>query len=424
MEEKIIHDPVHGSLKLDALCLSLLSTTEVQRLSQIKQLGMAYLVFPGANHTRLEHSLGACHLAHLIGKELGLPQEDVNTVKAAALLHDIGHLPFSHVFESVVHRHTGKSHVDIGAEIVRGRYCGESGGNIPTILAEHGVEAEVVARLLKGGGQQTTLYDFPYPPAEASDNEKPHLAQIIHGCVDVDQMDYLVRDAHYTGVAHGSIDLERLILTLRMHKGRIAVDVKGVSAVEGMLVARSLMYSAVYLHKTVCIAGLMLSNAVEQEGTDFFEMWRMNDCALLSLLKNGNKYQQDIYQRLMGRRLFKAAIMKKREELNEEQRKALIDLAKPERRREVEASIADRAGVPEGYVLINIPLPELLFSEPRIFKTEIPILEGAEVKSLLSVSPLARALLSRSVSKWVMMVVCPEKHRERVREIGEKVLFG
>ena len=117
---KIIHDTIHGSIKLSGLLLELLEAPEVQKLSGIHQLGLAYLVFPGANHTRLEHSLGTSHIAHRIVTELAIPEEEQLLVKCAALLHDVGHGPYSHTLEMMVHHKTGMSHEKLTGELIRG----------------------------------------------------------------------------------------------------------------------------------------------------------------------------------------------------------------------------------------------------------------------------------------------------------------
>ncbi|MBS3815920.1 MAG: HD domain-containing protein, partial [Hadesarchaea archaeon] len=120
MKEKTIHDPVHGSMRLSGLVLDLVDTPEVQRLRRIKQLGLANLVFPGANHTRFEHVLGTAFLAERLGKELELPQDEIDLLVAAAVLHDVGHAPYSHTLEYLMTDYLEKGHMELTGEVLRG----------------------------------------------------------------------------------------------------------------------------------------------------------------------------------------------------------------------------------------------------------------------------------------------------------------
>ncbi len=263
MSHKIVHDPVHGSIRVAGLNERLLDSAEIQRLGHIKQLGLANLVFPGANHTRLEHSLGACHIADRLSAELDLPADDRARLTAAALLHDVGHGPYSHTLEGAVFQELGFDHVEQSRRIIRGEGDAltpgdrDGLGGPPTVrelIEEEGLDPGTVAGLLEGG-KGPTIFDFDQGNRTASTepNER-HLRQIITGVVDVDQIDYLMRDSHYTGVAHGVIDVDRLLQTLLVHDGELVVSRGGVSALEGMLVARGLMYSSVYFHRTARIA--------------------------------------------------------------------------------------------------------------------------------------------------------------------------
>jgi len=120
MEFKIIHDSIHGSIRVEEPLLSILESPEVQRMSNVRQLGLNYLVFPGANHTRLEHSLGVSHIAGVLGNNLNLDIYEINLLKISGLLHDIGHPPFSHALEDYIYERTDLRHEDIGAKIIFG----------------------------------------------------------------------------------------------------------------------------------------------------------------------------------------------------------------------------------------------------------------------------------------------------------------
>jgi len=175
---KVVLDPVHGYIELDDFVLDLLGTSQVQRLRRVRQLGFSNLVYPGANHTRFEHSLGTMYLASLLIKNLDSIEEDTKIeIKAASLLHDIGHGPFSHVTENIIDKYTRRRHEDI--KEVLGK------GEIGEALKKHGVSPGNVAKHVKG---------------------ETSVGQIVNSEIDVDKMDYLVRDAHYTGVAFGVVD--------------------------------------------------------------------------------------------------------------------------------------------------------------------------------------------------------------------------
>ncbi len=229
-----IRDPIHGSISLNELELSLLDTPQMQRLRRIKQLGFTYLAYPSATHTRFEHSLGVMHLAGRIAEQIDLPKEDIQLARICGLLHDIGHPAFSHTFEHLVERHSKRSHEDVACEII-------SKDPIASILSSAGFSSKDAVDALSG-------------------RKKP-FSDILSSDLDADRMDYLLRDSHYTGVAYGVIDLERLIHTMKLHKDQLVLT--DLPAAEFLLRARSLMYQTVYEHHTARIAEAMFSKAIE-----------------------------------------------------------------------------------------------------------------------------------------------------------------
>src|SRR2546430_2009848 len=256
---KTITDTVHGTIRLDPLTLDLLETLELQRLNSIRQLGLTYLVFPGANHSRVEHCLGVGHVAGEMARALGLSDDERKLVQAAGLLHDVGHGPFSHTLEHVLSRELAVDHMHLTQRIITGhddnvspedRRAFPDVKRIHEVLETHRVDPEAVAALIRGPSEKGAGLLVPGSRKET----KRYLAQIIHSPMDADQIDYLMRDAHYTGATHGTIDFSRLLQTLRTHRGELALDRKGLPALEGMLVARGLIYSSVYFHKSARIA--------------------------------------------------------------------------------------------------------------------------------------------------------------------------
>jgi len=281
---KIVRDPIHGDIKITGCLVDLLETPEVQRLHNIKQLGFAHLVFPGAHHTRFEHSLGSSMIASQLGDILGLKEVDRTLLTCAAQLHDIGHGPFSHTLESILLQRFGVDHVDLTEKLILGKYqvfeenekIFVTSASVHEVLEAHEVSVKEICAIIRG-----------------KPSKKQYLGQLLNSTIDVDQLDYLMRDAYYTGVAYGLIDLQRLLRTMMIHKGNLAMMRKGVSVVENILMARALMYSSVYFHKTVRIPELMLSRALEEiPDAEPFEFFRMTDAEIMVSLKTMGQFQR------------------------------------------------------------------------------------------------------------------------------------
>ena len=233
-KRKIINDPVFGFLTIpNELIYDVLQHPYVQRLSRIKQLGLSYLVYPGAVHTRFGHSIGAMHLMQeailsLRTKGVEITDEEATAAQIAILLHDIGHGPFSHVLEHTIVN--GVTHEDISLLMMM---------RINEDLAVTGDGLPVTEKPLD---MAIAIFKNEYP--------KHFLHQLISSQLDVDRMDYLCRDSFFTGVQEGRVASERLLKMLDVRDDRLVVQVKGIYSVEKFLVARRLMYWQVYLHKT------------------------------------------------------------------------------------------------------------------------------------------------------------------------------
>ncbi|MBQ9602576.1 MAG: HD domain-containing protein [Paludibacteraceae bacterium] len=223
-KRKIINDPVFGFLSIpNELIYDVLQHPYVQRLNRIRQLGLSYLVYPGAMHSRFGHSLGAMHLMHeaiasLRLKGVEITEHEETSAMIAILLHDIGHGPFSHVLEHTLVE--GVTHEDISLLMME-RINIDLNGQLDTAIS---------------------IFKNEYP--------KHFLHQLISSQLDVDRMDYLCRDSFFTGVQEGRVASERLLKMLDVRDDRLVVQVKGIYSVEKFLVARRLMYWQVYLHKT------------------------------------------------------------------------------------------------------------------------------------------------------------------------------
>ncbi|MEA3457177.1 MAG: HD domain-containing protein, partial [Candidatus Thermoplasmatota archaeon] len=358
---KTIRDSIHGNIKIGGVFLDLLGAPEIQRLHNVKQLGLAQLVFPGAHHTRLEHSLGAYNMALKASEMLNLDESESELVTCAALLHDVGHGPFSHTLEAILRNSLDVDHVDLTERLLFGEYeifdSKEkefiSSPSVHEILSKNNINQRYVADIIKG-----KMLEYPY------------LSQLLDSAIDVDQLDYLIRDAYYTGVAYGMIDIERFIQTLVINDDRLAIARKGVGVVENILMARTLMYSSVYFHKTVRIAELMLSKSIEMiPNAKPFDFFKMTDAELVNDLKNEGPFQNEIVTYLKYRVLFKQAYLLTHSNLDEQKNEIVKSLEDVESRKEKEREIEDALNIPSGHIIIDVPYRELHQSEPRIDQT-------------------------------------------------------
>ncbi len=235
---KIINDPVYGFITVDdPLIFDIISHPYFQRLRRIKQMALAYLVYPGAVHTRLHHALGAYHLMSLAltelkGKGVDITEEEERAARIAILLHDIGHGPFSHALEHVLIENM--HHEELSLLIMK-KLNEEFDGSLQMAI---------------------DIFTNDYP--------KKFLHQLVSGQLDVDRMDYLTRDSFFTGVNEGVIGYDRIIKMLVVHHGELMVEEKAIYSIEKFLVARRLMYWQVYLHKTVLSAEMMLVRILER----------------------------------------------------------------------------------------------------------------------------------------------------------------
>lgn len=235
---KYIIDPVHGFLTIpDGIIAAIVRHPAFQRLTRIRQLGAEGMVYPGAQHTRFQHSLGAYHLTRLAAvalesKGVEITREERDGLYAAILLHDTGHGPFSHALEDAVTR--GASHEFISEAIMR-RINEESGGRLDCAI-----------RIFNGS------------------YERHFLHELVSSQLDMDRLDYLCRDSFFTGVREGNVGAERIIQMLDVRGDSIVVSEKGVYSVENYLMTRRMMYWQVYRHKTVVAAEIMLVNILER----------------------------------------------------------------------------------------------------------------------------------------------------------------
>jgi len=409
---KAIRDPIHGYIEIDDLAIAIIDTVEMQRLRRIRQLGFSYLVYPGANHTRFEHSLGVYHLTNVLLDRLEVEKEEEKELLVASLIHDIGHGPYSHVTEPLIKKLTGKSHEDIEDIIfVQNAEAESSATSIAEVLEEHRLDKRKILSYIKG------------EKVEGSDGDERDFSRILNGEIDVDKMDYLVRDSYYTGVAYGVVDNIRLIQGLDFFKGSLVITEKGILPAEYLLFSRFLMHPTVYNHHTSRIAQLMLLKAFEDfiesksESEDYaLTLRKMDDSAVNNSLRNAKGYPEEIMERINERRLFKRAVYTGINELSEG---VVAQLSEEKRRREIEEEISKRAGVDEKYVLLDFQGEK----EAELKESAAKVVVRNEFRSLREVSSLVSMLSHAFRENYKVGVYTPEKYREKVKKAAEVILW-
>lgn len=385
---KIIKDPVHGYVEVEDFALALLDSPPLQRLRYIRQLGFSYLVYPGANHTRFEHSLGTMYLADVACMNFRLTDDERTLVVTAALLHDIGHGPFSHASEPLLEEYLHRTHDDISG-IVH-----EQAGNI---LKDHGIDADEVCAIVKG--------------------EHP-LAGIIHGELDVDRMDYLLRDAYYTGAPYGTVDAQRLIRNMIRSEDGFVLDENGINAAESLLIARTLMRPTVYYHHVSRIGESMFHLAVLEhirEGSgDIACLLSMDDAACLQVLRNSkSRIASTLVNGIYGRRLYKRALYVGADQVNTAPFQAGLTLQKA---RELAGAIAQVSNVEPHTVLVDIPpFPSDMSMGVRVKNRDM-------VVRFEEISPRVRTLNETRHEQWRLGVYTLPDQREAVSEAAADLL--
>ncbi len=410
---KVIRDPIHGYIEIDDLAIAILETVELQRLRRIRQLGFSYLVYPGANHTRFEHSLGTYHLMNVLLDKLAVAKEEETELRVASLIHDIGHGPYSHVTEPLIRTYTGKNHEDIEEmlfvhELERSD-AEDRSLHIAEVLEDYCLDTHKILGHIKNTGEGRGK-DF---------------AKILNGEIDVDKMDYLVRDSYYTGVAYGVLDNMRLIQGLDFFEGQLVITEKGILPAEYLLFSRFLMYPTVYRHHTSRIARLMFARAVEHyinTKTSALEyalaLREMDDFELDVTLRSAEGYPKEMMTRINERMLFKRAVYTGITVLEAH---VVEELDTEDRVKELEHEISIKAGIDEKYVIIDFQGAKeesLKESDARVL-----IRDEQSTRSLREVSELVSMLSRVFWEKCKLGVYTPGKYRAAVKKAAESVLW-
>ena len=371
-----IRDPVHGYIKITEAERDVIDTPFVQRLRRIHQLAGAYLVYPGAVHTRFDHVNGAMHVAGQIADALSLwvelTPDQIQEIRLAALLHDVGHGPFSHTFEEVLADKMTATHEDISQRVI--------------------METSIRDVLTKNGFSPKKMSDF----AVGKHSTKPQfMNEIIAGGLSADIMDYLLRDSYFTGVEYGKVDVQRVVDSLRVADRTLALDNAGLYAFEALLLARYEMFKAVYFHRTVRAAELMLVNSMKladsalhlTDLSDINEYLEMTDERILHDLVSldpADSEQKEAKRLAIGfrdRRLVKCVF----EQLVQRKDRVVEQLFERSRMREqVVLDIAEKSKVDRMHIYLDVPTtPSVPYTSAREALTSIKVVygEGKKVRN-------------------------------------------
>lgn len=402
-KRKSIRDPLYGFIGLSERELKIINSEAFLRLNRIKQLSHTYLVYPSAVHTRYEHALGTMHVADRICINLDLDDNIREIVRCAALLHDIGHGPFSHLFENVLQKiDRDITHEDISRLIIK------NDNEISSALND--IQDNVIDVLRR-----------KFKDSIASD--------IISSGLDADKLDYLRRDSYHLGVAYGIFDLERILHTItKSNHNRLCVYEKGKDALENYRLGRYLMHMQVYEHHTRIVADQMFIKALElalDEGiidkdvlrsanNNFLDYYmKLDDYSIYKMVieNKPNSKAAELLKDIQGRRLLKRAceLDPDYDIRDAEKRKEIIDInTNPKRKEEITKEIANKANINDSdRIIIHLSTISI-----KLYGDELLVLRyNNNVEELSRLSPITAN--PKTVTKFY--VFCPKNKREEVK---------
>jgi len=399
-----IADPIHKYIRFTELEKKIIDSKVFQRLRRIKQLAGAHLVYPAAQHSRFEHSLGTMHLAGLAGEHLFsmgvLDNESIQELRIASLLHDIGHGPFSHLFEEALKVTSNKNHENIGSEII----C----------------KTEISDILLSFGYSPTNISEISFGQSKIKFKN-----EIISGSLSSDLMDYLPRDGFFTGVEYGKVDYNRIINSFRVtNNDNLALDISSSYSFESMIISRYEMFRAVYFHKTVRSAEVMLlhslllsSDILNLNNITLKDHLNLTDDNILwNILSSiNNEMAKEMISNYLDRKLLKCAyerFIRKRDNLTQLNR---------ERIEELRLQIARLSNIDERKIFLDTSGISLVPLAPN----------KQEMKSILLVSedeffkqPVSNLPLVNSITGYLDMIRVYTNHKDRkkITNISKQVL--
>ena len=401
-----IIDPIHDFIRVYEHEISIIDKPIFQRLRRIRQLSGAHLTYPAAQHTRFEHSLGVMHIASLAGHALNekgiFKSDDIEILRLAGLLHDIGHGPFSHLFEEII-QEKKFSHEDYGKEIILKSEIGD-------VLSKNGFDKKLITRIAFGNSK----FQF--------------MNEIVSGTLSADMMDYLLRDGYFTGAEHAKIDHKRITQSLYVHHKKLALERSALYSFESMMYSRYQMFKAVYFHKTVRAAEVMLIEALRLSDDEFgFTSFNLNEYVKLtdeyvlsslissksSKLKRARQFAQDYQNRKLLKCVFERILTSKTN-------------LKKTRTDELRTSISKKSKVDENEIFVDSSVTPSIPLTPSKNESKSIILitndngKFSAKEMLISEIPAVSAI---SGFMNILRIYTHQKNRKKV-EIAAKSIIG
>ncbi len=401
-----IIDPIHDFIRVYDHELTIIDNPIFQRLRRIRQLSGAHLTYPGAQHTRFEHSLGVMHIASQAGqalKEKGiLKSDDIEILRLAGLLHDIGHGPFSHLFEELIQQKK-ISHEDFGKNLILKSEIGDT-------LSKNGYDKKFISKVAFG------------------DSKYQYLNEIVSGTLSADMMDYLLRDGYFTGAEHAKIDHKRLTQSLDVHKKKLALERSALYSFESMMHSRYQMFKAVYFHKTVRAAEVMLLEALRLSDDEFgFTSFNINEFVKLtdeyvlsmlvssksSKLRRARKFAEDYQNRKLLKCVYERILTSK-------------TLLKKTKTNEIRLSLSKKSKVDENEIFVDSSVtPSIPLAPSKKESQQIILITYENGKAQAQELPISKIPVVSAISGFmnILRVYTPQKNRKKV-EIAAKSILG
>ncbi|MHA7648210.1 HD domain-containing protein [Nitrosopumilus sp. S4] len=401
-----IIDPIHDFIRVYDHELSIIDNPIFQRLRRIRQLSGAHLTYPAAQHTRFEHSLGVMHIASQAGNALRekgiLKSDDIEILRLAGLLHDIGHGPFSHLFEEIIHEKK-ISHEDFGKEIILKSEIGDN-------LSKNGYDKKFITRIAFG------------------DSKFQYLNEIVSGALSADMMDYLLRDGYFTGAEHAKIDHKRITQSLDVYKKKLALERSALYSFESMMHSRYQMFKAVYFHKTVRAAEVMLLEALRLSDEEFgFTSFNINEFVKLtdeyvlttlissknSKLKRAKQFALDYQNRKLLKCVFERILTNQTN-------------LKKTRTNELRSILSKKSKVDESEIFVDNSLtPSIPLAPSKNESKSIILITNDNGKSSAMEMPISKIPVVSAISGFmnILRIYTHQKNRKKV-EIAAKSILG
>ena len=401
-----IIDPIHDFIRVYDHELSIIDNPTFQRLRRIRQLSGAHLTYPAAQHTRFEHSLGVMHIASQAGYALNekgiLKTDDIEIIRLAGLLHDIGHGPFSHLFEEII-QEKKISHEDFGKEIILKSEIGDN-------LSKNGYDKKLISKIAFG------------------DSKFQYMNEIVSGALSADMMDYLLRDGYFTGAEHAKVDHKRITQSLDVFQKKLALERSALYSFESMMHSRYQMFKAVYFHKTVRAAEVMLLEALRLSDDEFgFTTFNLDEYVKLtdeyvlskllssksSKLKRARKYAEDYQNRRLLKCVFER-ILTSRTNL------------KKIRTSELRAEISKKSKVDENEIFVDSSVtPSIPLAPSKNESKSIILIANDNGKSSAKEMPISEIPVVSAISGFmnILRIYTHQKNRKKV-EIAAKSIIG